>query len=98
MTNITHTPGPWIVGPYTGSGGTDWRQMLAPGEFGNGYLGEALEKNARLMVAAPELVEALRDLLGRMSNSSGKSYAEYLADIAACKNARELLARIEAAA
>ena len=49
----TPTPTPWTVGPHPGNeAGTDWRTILASGEFGEGYIGEALQENAALIVRA----------------------------------------------
>ena len=55
-----HTPGPWTIRQSSNpKNGTGWRDIIVPGEFGPMYLGEALESNARLIAAAPELLEAL---------------------------------------
>ena len=56
-----HTPGPWIVGPHPGnSAGEDWRMILADTpEFGPLYIGEAIEPDARLIAAAPNMLSAL---------------------------------------
>ena len=57
-----HTPGPWIVlntgNPERGSA---WRDVCSMGtEFTPSYVGEALEHDARLIAAAPELLAALQ--------------------------------------
>ena len=60
----THTPGPWTVGGHPrDNSGTDWREILAPSDFGPQYLGQALKENAKLMAAAPELLAALEATL-----------------------------------
>ena len=60
-----HTPGPWIVlntgNPERGSA---WRDVCSMGtEFTPSYVGEALEHDARLIAAAPDLLAALKSLL-----------------------------------
>ena len=59
-----HTPGPWIVGPSSNpKNGTGWRDILSTGgEFSPAYVGEALEQDARLIAAAPSMLEALEAL------------------------------------
>ena len=65
MTTTTHTPGPWTTQPTTRLGnGTDWLDLLAhDGPFPGRYIGECTKKDAALICAAPELLEALRDML-----------------------------------
>lgn len=60
-----HTPGPWRVTPSCRIGnGSAWRDILSDGtEFAPSYVGEALDKDAALIAAAPELLEALILLL-----------------------------------
>lgn len=53
----THTPGPWTIRQTSNSkNGTEWRDILGPGEFGPMYIGEALESNAHLIAASPDLL------------------------------------------
>jgi len=57
-----HTPGPWVV-LNTGSStrGSAWRDVCSMGtEFTPSYVGEALEHDARLIAAAPDLLAALQ--------------------------------------
>ena len=60
-----HTPGPWKVQPSGKVGnGTAWRDIVSEGApFTPSYVGEALEQDAYLIAAAPDLLEALRGLL-----------------------------------
>lgn len=66
---VKATATPWKVGGHPGStAGSGWRQILAKGEFGDMYVGEALEVDAQLIVRAvnrdhlfDELVAKLRD-------------------------------------
>jgi hypothetical protein len=56
-----HTQGPWIVAPSSNKGnGSGWRDIHSiSGEFSPSYVGEALEQDARLIAAAPDLLKAL---------------------------------------
>lgn len=62
-----HTPGPWVIHQSTAE---SWPEILAPNgtvplaRINSTWRGEALA-NARLIAAAPELLEAL----GRISDS-----------------------------
>lgn len=57
-----HTPGPWNVGPHPGAGyGTDWRTVVSDIKpFGETYICNALKDDARLIAAAPELLEQIQ--------------------------------------
>jgi hypothetical protein len=63
----THTPGPWRVAPSCRNGnGTAWRDILSDGaEFAPSYVGEALDVDAALIAAAPDLLAALQHALER---------------------------------
>lgn len=56
-----HTPGPWSVRPSSNAeNGAAWRDIVSDGQaFGPSYVGEALERDAYLIAAAPELLAAL---------------------------------------
>ena len=56
-----HTPGPWAVRESSNpKNGTAWRDIVSTGDhFSPSYVGEALEQDAHLIAAAPELLEAL---------------------------------------
>jgi hypothetical protein len=56
-----HTPGPWEVQPTSRAGnGSKWRDIVSMGgEFSPAYVGEALEQDANIIAAAPELMAAL---------------------------------------
>lgn len=65
--NTQHSPGPWAVAPSSNpKNGTDWRDIVGFGtasDFAPGepfYIGEALENNAYLIAAAPDLLAALQ--------------------------------------
>lgn len=63
-----HTPGPWRIGPHPGNGaGTAWRQILShSGPFSPALVCEAIEPDARLIAAAPDLLAALVDAVAMM--------------------------------
>ena len=66
MNNGKHTPGPWRVVPCTLEGaGALRRDIISDGaEFSPAYVGgDILEDDARLIAAAPDILEALRELL-----------------------------------
>lgn len=64
MNYQTHTPAPWIVAPHTNpKHGSGWREIHSTGgAFSPSYVGEALEKDAYLISAAPELLDALKSI------------------------------------
>ena len=55
------TPGPWVVAPSSNKhNGSGWRDIHSTsGPFAPSYVGEALEDDARLIAAAPDLLKAL---------------------------------------
>jgi len=73
MDNIKHTPGPWITGDWTAFAGLSVRQ--ADGKSPDKWTGpliarvvneahyEQCSANARLIAAAPEMYEALKNAL-----------------------------------
>lgn len=60
-----HTPGPWEVRPSSNpASGSKWRDIVSVGtEFKPSYVAEAIESDARLIAAAPELLAALQELI-----------------------------------
>lgn len=55
-----HTPGPWTVGGHPrDKSGTGWREILHDSPYGPAYLGQALEADAHLIAAAPDMLAAL---------------------------------------
>ena len=61
---MSHEPGPWILG------GCSWRMITTPdGYVGVGFIADVdTLANARLICAAPDLLEALEDLLIRVAD------------------------------
>lgn len=66
-----HTPGPWTVGTKTWSS-----HVIAPSKFGphplavfSGRGRDEDDANAQLTAAAPDLLEALEDLLAQVGRS-----------------------------
>ena len=78
MTESKHTPGPWhITGPSSGKGPSDDGGDYAIRSCGNYIIAEAIHKvdhntyepaesNARLIAAAPEMLEALNWLVSEV--------------------------------
>ena len=60
-----HTPGPWSVRPSSNAkNGAAWRDIVSDGQaFGPSYVGEALERDAYLIAAAPDLFEIARAIV-----------------------------------
>lgn len=56
----THTPGPWAVAQSSNpKNGTAWRDIVSHGTtFAPSYVGEAMECDAYLIAAAPDLLMA----------------------------------------
>jgi hypothetical protein len=57
-----HTPGPWETRPTSNpKNGTGWRDIVSTGTtYSPSYVGEALEHDAALIAAAPDLLAALK--------------------------------------
>ena len=96
-----HTPGPWMVhtydvnlGPYNkaldvGTSGRAVAKVI--GEFENPKVGDQARANARLIAAAPELLEALEAVTRRLEHVLHKNGISALpTDI---KNARAAIAK-----
>lgn len=60
-----HTPGPWIVGGHPKDGsGTAWREVVSMGtEFKPSYICAAVQEDAQLIAAAPDLLAILKQIL-----------------------------------
>jgi len=95
----THTPGPWTMSSPMGAGRDEGREpwfwvsadrtlhlQVAP--CPDGYVAGENEANARLIAAAPELLEALRTALDASWNGPMPDYARDQAR-AAIKKAEE---------
>lgn len=89
MTQAQHTPGPWKA--YTP--GSQW--IEGGGEIIAGAMGDNSQADARLIVAAPELVEALAYLLEQTIEQDERfGIALTEGEQEAADKARALLARI----
>jgi hypothetical protein len=91
---MTHTPGPWAVGPHPGNlAGIDWRTIVTNhgGHFDAAYVGEALLSDALLIAAAPELLDMCERLLGFALHHGDPTAVE--AGHGMLEAARELLAK-----
>lgn len=63
MTQTAHTPAPWLAEDYAGAGSADW--YVVPHDHKGtiaALTGLGAEANARLIAAAPDLLEALEEL------------------------------------
>jgi len=83
-----HTPGPWRVGPY--SPGHPPSVLAGEGDEARhvaGYRTALGLDDARLIAAAPEMLEALREML--LDADAGQVRMDVVA------NARALLARVD---
>lgn len=95
-----HTPGPWVWGKSQDClFGADAETVLMAGDDGKGFgMHSALiehhwdtataEANRRLIAAAPEMYESLRNCLEHMEWSTPQGKA-------ACEQARTVLAKVE---
>jgi len=73
MTNTTHTPGPWET-EYVSEADVWGIWQEKPPENETGSIARAYdESNARLIAAAPELLEALKYWLPVIEAQEGKS-------------------------
>ena len=99
---IEHTPGPWELRPTVVSGGEWFKWVYGPNNVPIVLMGsdslpptfDQVEANARLIAAAPELLEALKEVLaaqgaGEISyrSSDGRGYEAMLAVEAAIAKA-----------
>lgn len=62
---MSHTPGPWSIQPSSNpKNGTAWRDIVSTGcEFSPSYVGEALERDAHLITAAPDMLKIIKGVL-----------------------------------
>lgn len=65
IVKTTHTPGPWAIVPSSNpKNGSAWCDIVSMGgEFSPAYVGEALDRDAFLIAAAPDLLAALMMVL-----------------------------------
>lgn len=71
-----HTPGPWAVRESSNpKNGTAWRDIVSTGDhFSPSYVGEAIEQDASLIAAAPELLAALRMVIAHDGRITGADW------------------------
>lgn len=82
---MSYTPGPWVASDH--HSGMGWRiETDAPGYHNDGWiiasemLGPDAADNARLIAAAPDLLEALEAIMGERWSPAGRS--EHVSDLA----------------
>lgn len=101
MSNAKHTPGPWTAhNGHTVSfvnstapgvskdGGEATITMLMGGQHGATV--EELQANAKLIAAAPDMLEALQHIQGHWDAAMGEGNEAYALDIASCKTCKQL--------
>lgn len=67
---MKHTKGPWIVdGEIVRTAGSDSYRTICDLGPKQGQLPATLEANARLIAAAPEMLEALEDVAGALQST-----------------------------
>lgn len=76
MNKHKHTPGPWAVRESSNpKNGTFWRDIVSTGgHFSPSYVGEAMEQDASLIAAAPELLAALRMVIAHDGRITGADW------------------------
>ena len=85
--NATHTPGPWVVHPTThhpavrsvGTSDTGPRRICTVGSMNGNPVDK---KNARLIAAAPELLEALQFVMAASGEQLSTAFEQAQAAIA----------------
>lgn len=99
-----HTPGPWVIGGINGTVYTTDAVFLARTEsgehgdwlHGNPFANGVCEANARLIAAAPELLEALGELVRiaetSLRDDNGNMFSH---EQKALTNARAAIAKAE---
>lgn len=85
---MKHTPGPWRVKRWPAAGGAVPEAFSIEPGVARVYYGDLTEANARLIAAAPELLEMLKELV-EVGEESWKH------DRPCLRVARELIARIK---
>jgi hypothetical protein len=90
-----HTPGPWSYSVYDGSNhckiylhGLGRADHIKGSDSLQGYCGEA---NARLIAAAPQLLEKLEKLMGIVENNRLADYDEFREVIAKARGRGEIM-------
>ena len=72
MTQVKHTPGPWVAEDYAGAGSVPW--YVVPHDHKGtiaALTGLDAEANARLIAAAPDMLEALQALVSANNSTDG---------------------------
>jgi len=78
---MSHTKGPWVVGPvddtvvtHMGKDGIRYEVAAVDGDYNDPDTWPIMEANARLIAAAPDLLEALQNLLAVHQGEGGTKY------------------------
>jgi hypothetical protein len=96
MTN-KHTPGPWKAVPSSNKGnGSGWRDIVSMGgAFTPSYVGEALDQDAALISAAPELLEQAKNALNVLAGIASGDLKTIKQDSPAILGLRAIIAKAE---
>lgn len=82
---MSHTPGPWLFCDDSGPHRNIWAEALIVARVdGDEHHKDTADANARLIAAAPELLNALETILG-MSLPDDKYFREFA--VGMCQNA-----------
>lgn len=82
LTDLKHSPGPWRLADTDVVADAFGEEVLIAGVYAGGYTRggngnrERLEANARLIAAAPELLEALKAILADCGETTMDGYVE----------------------
>ena len=74
-----HTPGPWVVGPvddtvvtHLGADGRRYEVAAVEGDYNDPDQWPVMEANARLIAAAPDLLEAAKQALWHIGSDDDR--------------------------
>ena len=83
-----HTPGPWIIGNPTEIHDVDGTRIVMCCQTSDDVTDDASEANARLIAAAPELLEALKGVV-RVADRATDEFDAARAAIAKATGSRQ---------
>lgn len=99
MKEFKGTPGPWFIGNFGGVGGSGSFIGANPQRDGCTYIAElkgvsgTVDSNAKLIAAAPELLEMLQDILADYEDILLDEYSTEPEDNKFCIKARAVISK-----